>query len=81
MADVRMAITLTQVQLASILSPHLPSGYCLEENGGYWRWANKDRNAHGANQDAINAFIDGWRDFDGYGSRAKLERIRDILRA
>ena len=75
-----MELVLTERQIAAMLSPHLPSGYTLKESDGAWLWVNVDRNAHGAKQKAIGAFIDGWRDFDGYGSRAKLERIREILR-
>ena len=46
-----MQITLTSMQLADILAPHLPTGYCLyQANADEWQWQHPNRNAFGARQ-------------------------------
>ena len=75
-----MQITLTSMQLADILAPHLPTGYCLyQANADEWQWQHPNRNAFGARQGPIGAFIDAWRDFDGHTSRTLLAKIRALV--
>lgn len=74
-----MHIALTDTQIVDILAPHLPSGYCLSQSGHEWQWRNNDRNAFGAKQGPIGAFIDAWRDFDGHTSRVLLAKIRALV--